>query len=277
MIIKKNRLRKISDTREVANSFSVGQATDEKSVAPDFEMQNFGTQNFAPQPTSEIYDEDAVEESSGASNVVQPEPMSDIDLFNLDNIDFSQRIERRQGNRRRGFRRSDDRNLVSRAKEEADSIREAARNEGYRQGLADAQNDLLEFKAALTDFMTAKQEVFEYIAPDILEISVDIAKKIIKKEVEQDPQILFDTIVDVLKTLSREEAKINIRVSPAQLNVVKESLPKLVDISGVEATVTVFADDEIQEGGCIVTTNNGIVDATIQSEIAVVVEALKEL
>ena len=30
--------------------------------------------------------------------------------------------------------------------------------------------------------MNAKKDVFEYIAPDILEISVEIAKTIIKKE-----------------------------------------------------------------------------------------------
>ena len=54
----------------------------------------------------------------------------DIDLFDLDNIDFKQRQERRKGDRRRGFRRIDDRNLISRAKEEANSIREAAAKEG---------------------------------------------------------------------------------------------------------------------------------------------------
>ena len=43
-----------------------------------------------------------------------------VDIFDLDNIDFSQRQERRRGDRRRGYRRIDDRNLISRAQEEAD-------------------------------------------------------------------------------------------------------------------------------------------------------------
>ena len=62
-----------------------------------------------------------------------------IDLFDLDNIDFKQRQERRRGDRRRGFRRIDDRNLISRAKEEANSIREAAAKEGYQEGLSEAK------------------------------------------------------------------------------------------------------------------------------------------
>ena len=49
---------------------------------------------------------------------------SGTDLFDLDNIDFSQRQENRRGERRRGYRRVDDRNLVSRAQEEAEQIKE---------------------------------------------------------------------------------------------------------------------------------------------------------
>lgn len=104
-----------------------------------------------------------------------------IDLFNLDNIDFKQRQERRRGDRRRGFRRIDDRNLISRAREEAQTIKEAAAKEGYQAGLEQASNDIADVKNAITAFLSAKQEVFEYIAPDILEISVDIAKKLLKE------------------------------------------------------------------------------------------------
>ena len=254
MIIKKNRLHKNTDL------------TDMDTVREEFS-----------EPTDNVREFESSE--AVVENTIQDRPTSDaeIDLFNLDNIDFSQRAERRQGNRRRGFRRVDDRNLVSRAKDEADSIREAARKEGYQQGLSEASADLAEMRTALSEFMRAKKEVFEYIAPDILEISVDIAKKIIKKEVEQDPQILFDTIVDVLKTLSKEETKITVRVSPTQANVVKSAVPHIANIAGVEAKITVLPDDEVAEGGCLVTTNNGIVDATVQSRVAVVVEALKEL
>ena len=84
-----------------------------------------------------------------------------IDLFNLDNIDFKQRQERRRGDRRRGFRRIDDRNLISRAREEAQTIKEAAAKEGYQAGLEQASNDIADVKNAITAFLSAKQEVFE--------------------------------------------------------------------------------------------------------------------
>lgn len=82
------------------------------------------------QQTVPVQQEDKVVES------LETGEEKDIDLFNLDNIDFKQRQERRRGDRRRGFRRIDDRNLISRAKEEAKAIKEAAAKEGYHKLLA---------------------------------------------------------------------------------------------------------------------------------------------
>lgn len=198
-----------------------------------------------------------------------------IDLFDLDNINFSQRQERRRGDRRRGYRRIDDRNLISRAQEEAGTIRENAAQEGYKNGLEKAQNDLEQVKSTIVDFLRAKQEVFEYIAPDILEISIDIAKKIVKHEIEQDPEIVLATIMDVLKNISKDEAKISIKVNPVQLNLTKNNMPEIISSTGLETKVNVIADDTIDIGGCVVLTSNGVVDATINTQLAIIKEAFK--
>lgn len=200
-----------------------------------------------------------------------------IDLFNLDNIDFKQRQERRRGDRRRGFRRIDDRNLISRAREEAQNIKEAAAKEGYQEGLMQAKADIADVKNVITSFAGAKQEVFEYIAPDILEISVEIAQKIIKKELQQDPTIIIDNIMEILKGLSKEETKITLRVNPAQVSLLKSEIPSVMSNVGFDAKVLIVPDDAIMEGGCMVTTTNGVIDATIETQLAIISEALKEI
>lgn len=200
-----------------------------------------------------------------------------IDLFNLDNIDFKQRQERRRGDRRRGFRRIDDRNLISRAREEAQNIKEAAAKEGYQEGLMQAKADLQDVKNAIASFAGAKQEVFEYIAPDILEISVEIAQKIIKKELQQDPTIILDNIMEILKGLSKEESKITLRVNPAQVSLLKSEIPNVMGTVGLDAKVLIVPDESIMEGGCMVTTTNGVIDATIETQLAIISEALKEI
>lgn len=204
-------------------------------------------------------------------------PEKEIDLFDLDNIDFKQRQERRKGDRRRGFRRIDDRNLISRAREEANSIRESAAKEGYQEGLNAAKKDLDEVKNALGEFFNAKQEVYESIAPDILEISLDIAKKIIKKEVSENPELLLDNIKEILKSLSREETKIILKVNPLQVGLLKQRVPEEVSAAGLEAKVIIMPDENTMEGGCLVTTTNGVIDATIETQLEIITEVLKEV
>lgn len=199
----------------------------------------------------------------------------DIDLFDLDNIDFKQRQERRKGDRRRGFRRIDDRNLISRAKEEANSIREAAAKEGYQQGLQAADDDLQRVRESLESFLNAKQEVYEAIAPDVLEISLDIAKKIIKKEMSENQEILLDNIKDILKSLSKEETKIMLKVNPSQTAMLKQEIPEIMNIAGLEAKVIIVPDENTMEGGCMLTTSNGVIDATIETQLEIISEALK--
>ena len=216
------------------------------------------------QPQPAMPQSQAVVQSQPAPEVEAP-----IDLFDLDNIDFSQRQERRRGDRRRGYRRIDDRNLISRAQEEADSIKETAAKEGYRAGIEQAESDIIALRSKIADFISSKQEVFEFIAPDILEISVDIARKIIKKEVEQDPQVILNSIVDVMRTLSKEEPRITVKLNPLQVDLVKTELPEYISSMGIDAKITVI------EGGCILNTNNGIVDASIDTQLEIIKEALK--
>lgn len=234
-----------------------------------------------PQTLEELEDvqpDDLILEAEEFSAVEETaEEEEDIDLFNLDNIDFKQRQERRRGDRRRGFRRVDERNLISRAREEADSIREAAAKEGYQEGIARAQEDISRFRVSMQEYLNAKQEVFEYIAPDILEISIDIAQKIIKKEIAQDPQGILDKITEILKTLSKEEPKISIRINPAQVSLLKQDVPNILDNVGLDAKIMIIPDESVTEGGCVVTTANGVIDATIESQIAIIKEAFKEI
>lgn len=262
MIIKKNSQK----FREV-----------KKKVEPVEEITS--QEDFATPSTEQEYQPEPQVEEDDEEDVYQPQEVlpkePEIDLFDIENIDFEQRQERRRGSRRRGYRRIDDRNLVSRAQEEADTIKKSAFEEGYRKGLEQAEADIQTFRNEISSFMNATRDVFEYIAPDILEISVDIAKKVIKKEVETDPQVLINTIVDVLKTVSKSEPKINIRVKPQAVQFIKDTLPNITYQYGIDAKINIVADPSIEDGGCVFQTNNGIVDASIDTQLEIIKKALE--
>lgn len=231
----------------------------------------------ADQDTSELTELDQTQsyEEQVSQPYIPQEP--ELDLFDIESIDFTQRQERRRGSRRRGYRRIDDRNLVSRAQEESENIKKSAFEEGYRLGLQKADADLQKFREEISNFMNARKEVFEYIAPDILEISVDIAKTIIKRELDSDPQVLINTIVDVLKTVSKSEPKVVIRVRPQSVQFVKDTIPNITYEYGIDSKINIVADPTVEEGGCILQTNNGIVDASVDTQLEIIKKALEDV
>jgi len=87
--------------------------------------------------------------------------------------------------------------------------------------------------------------------------------------------MILETISDVLKNISNEETRINIKVNPSQHELSKENMPMIVSSLGIDAKINIFSDDTIEEGGCIIQTSNGIVDATVETQLEIIKEAFK--
>lgn len=247
MIIKKNSFQKKLEAKEAKK-----RAEEEARRAAEEQ---------AAQKTEEGSEEEDIEQA----------------VFDIDNIDFTQRQERRTGNRRRGYRRIDDRNLISRAQEEAIQIKEAAYQEGYNIGLEKAKSDLVALKSNLGAFMSSEKRVFDALAPELVEISLEIAKKIIKHEVQMDPQIVIDTVLDIMRNIPKNEPKLTIKVNPAQSQYVKDNLPEQLTLLGVESKLSIVSDENITEGSCILQTNNGVVDASIEAQLDIIQNALRSV
>lgn len=89
--------------------------------------------------------------------------------------------------------------------------------------------------------------------------------------------MILDKITEILKTLSKEETKINLKVNPSQVSILKQSIPDILSDAGLDARIIIVPDETVTEGGCVVTTANGVIDATIESQISIIKEALKEI
>ncbi len=194
----------------------------------------------------------------------------DIDITD---VDFKERFERRRGDRRRGYRRIDERSLVSRAQSEAQKIRETAAQEGYKEGLKTAQDEVEALKEALLEFLQTRGQMYEAASKDILEIALEVAKKIIKKEVELSDDVLKNVVKDVLEELNSGEQKITIKVSPEQLEFARASIPEMLENSRLEAKISVMPDDSVEKGSCIVVADSGTINASFASQLQIIQNA----
>ena len=199
--------------------------------------------------------------------------IEDLDLT-LDNLTFEQRQERRDGTRRRGYRRTQDRNIISRAQDEAVTIKEAAKQEGYQEGIAKAEKDIQEIREKLVDFFNTKEVIFDKFTTCIYDIAVEMAKRIIKKEVSDDKEATLSIIKGALEEVNKTENKITLKVMPQDVEIVRDKIPEYFKENYIEAKLSVVPDNSIKEGGVVVETSNGIIDATIETQIAIMEKAL---
>lgn len=209
---------------------------------------------------------------------IEQEDSTDIFAgFDFDKIDFNQRAERRRGDRRRGYRRIDDRNLISRAQQEAIDIKEQASKEGYEKGIEAANSAVEELRNSIIGFFEYKEELYNQISEDILDISIRVAEKIIKKEVETDKKVLDSIVHDALKSLAKDENKIILKVNPTDVEYTKEMVPKLLSSGQFEAKIFVSGNKEVEEGSAIIETSNGVIDANISTQLELIKEAFKQI
>ena len=215
--------------------------------------------------------EDVIEEV--VQEEVQQKNNDDFDLT-LGNIKFEPREERREGSRRRGYRRTQDRNIVSRAQAEAVTIKEAAKQEGYQEGINQVLKDIEELRGKLEEFYNYKEEVYSKVSDCIMDIAVEIAKKIINKEVEQDREATLSIIKAAVEEVNKTENKITLKVMPKDVEIVRDKIPEIFEGNYFEAKISVIPDSTIKEGGVIIETSNGLIDASIETQMAIIEKAL---
>ncbi len=199
--------------------------------------------------------------------------LDEIEKIDITSLEFKERFERRRGERRRGYRRIDERTLVSRAQEEAKSIREIAAKEGYKSGIEEAQAELENLKASLVEFLNSKKEAYDAISNDMLELSLEIAKKIIKKEVELSDDVLKGVLAEVFDEVSSNEEKITIKVAPDEVEFARASMPEILKNSVIDAKIVIVADEAVEKGSCVVITSNGVIDANFSTQLSIIQNA----
>ena len=227
---------------------------------------------------ADIVEAEPVVESPEEEISSQQEESTDIFAgFDFEKISYNQRAERRRGDRRRGYRRIDDRNLISRAQQEAISIKEQASKEGYSKGLEMANDTVEALNEAIEEFFTYKDELYKQISGDILDISLKVAEKIIKKEVEIGNDVLDSIVQDALKSLAKGENKIILKVNPTDVEYTKGIVPSLLSTGQFEAKIYVSGNKDVEEGSVVIETSNGVIDANISTQLELIKEAFKQI
>lgn len=227
------------------------------------------------QAEQQIPTQPAAPQSATTQAAAPPPPRHQVEE-EPDSPVIKDRQERRRGDRRRGYRRIDDRNLISRAHEESNAIRENATREGFEYGINLAKEELKKLNHVMVDFIRAKDEAMKAASPDIAFIALKVAEKLIKINVEKDQTTVLRIVGDVLKEFEKDETNIIIKTNPSDTQLVKDNLVKLFPYNQEGARILVIDDETVDWGSCIVETSNGMIDARFSTQLELLRKAFEE-
>lgn len=147
---------------------------------------------------------------------------------------------------------------------------EAAYARGKREGGEKAEKRFGEtiqaFSAAIEDISQLRESILKNSTDDMLRLVMAIAEQVIPCAVALNPEIIHHTIVRALQAAVDSDVY-HIKVHPEDMAVVMEKKPLLLaSISGLK-NLTVEASASVSRGGCLVESELGEVDATIESQL----------
>ncbi|MEB3287812.1 MAG: FliH/SctL family protein [Vampirovibrionales bacterium] len=206
----------------------------------------------------------------GSPQLDEDEQVRDLP-WTVENYQAGLVSERRQQSnleRRRGYRRVEEKELISKAVEEANAIREKAREEGLAQGIASSGAVLFNLKDAIDKLLNAREEALEAAADEIGALAVEIAERIIRTEVMCDSSLVVTLVRDTVQKTGRQSKTVLIKVHPDDVTTVKQAL-KEEPIEQLRAELIVMEDNTVDQGSCIVETNSGLVDASFSTQLGI--------
>jgi len=165
---------------------------------------------------------------------------------------------------------------LEKASAEKELAREAAYQSGYEAGLAALQTErdqwAEERAAQLQAIEQERSRLIGEIEPTILDLSLQIARKIIHAELKLAPEQIASIAGAVLDKVVDSD-NVTLKVSADDYAAVTDAL---ADKSGAGAKVRFRVDHDLASGDCIAATPHGTVDGTIEGQFKEIRHKLME-
>ncbi|MFI5333564.1 MAG: HrpE/YscL family type III secretion apparatus protein [Chlamydiales bacterium] len=154
--------------------------------------------------------------------------------------------------------RQDASKLKQATEEECVSLRKQAEEKGYADGLEKFNEQLLFFDSELKK---VRHETMQSLLP----LALKAAKKIVAKELETHPETIVDIVLQVISPITQHH-RIKIFVNKADRDILEQEKPKIRAILEQVESLSIQDRPDISPGGCIIETEAGIINATIENQ-----------
>ncbi len=137
---------------------------------------------------------------------------------------------------------------------------DAGRADGLREGAQKSAAEALQLKALLLAVEQQGHEVNQRIAQDVLELSLEIARQMVRQALTVKPEIIVALIHDAL-TRAVQPQSATIALNPADAALVRAQLGDELTTAGWR----IVEDAKLARGGAMLQTAATQIDATVET------------
>ncbi len=166
---------------------------------------------------------------------------------------------------------------------QAEELKALKQKEGFDSGFEKGYYEGLEKSKAETDqkysaviatlqsiagtALTEKHKIVKSAEDDMINLSVDVAKKVVGQELTSNREIVVNFVKEAIKMLENKE-KITLYANPEDIELIKshrEDFKKLIDLNDA---LHILPDDILDRGECRLESDSEIVDTDINFQFS---------
>ena len=169
------------------------------------------------------------------------------------------------------------RKLEEKLREECDNARRQGYDQGHKvgleKGLDEARKVLRQFERAIEDAVGQRIELLDEARQKILELVVQISRKVTFDGLQVDQDATLTMIEGVINQLV-DRSRLRIKVHPDHLPIMEQNMNRFLSSSTTIKELRFEPDPRVRVGGCFIETPTGDIDARLTSQFEVIENVL---
>ena len=156
-------------------------------------------------------------------------------------------------------------------REDAKAAYEEERKKGYDKGIADGKTEIAMQKLDLVDSSVAFMENVE-------EKMSEIVMKALRSCVAEigDREMVIQIVRKTMSAVIRTQRQVTLKVAPELVETVRSRVSELTAAFPTIETFDVVEDPRLKGSACVLETEAGVADASVESQLAAIERSLKK-
>ncbi len=142
----------------------------------------------------------------------------------------------------------------------------AGREEGFKEGNGEVNRLIERMHTIVEKTMEKRQEILSETEQQIVDLVLLLARKVVKVISENQKNIVTSNVIHALRKV-KTKGDVTIRVNLLDVQMTTEHIKDFLEHAESVQNITVVEDISVDQGGCIVETDFGSIDARISSQL----------